>query len=401
MDAVEEATWEHWAATEVINFGIGQPDEALLPREMLAEAAAAQLGSGSGGAPTPSFLNYAAYVGPRSFVNTLASFLTTALGESVASEELFTTNGCSQAIEFVTLQLAPPGSCVFIEEPTYFLVHNIFRDCHVNPVAVPLGPDGSLDLDALEALLKEHQPRLLYTVPTFSNPCAATHPLHTRNRLVALAAKHDFVILADEVYQLLYFDDADRPPAPYYHCARALGLGQYAVSLGTFSKIIGPGLRLGWLQADPVLRRKLASRGYVASGGGLNPLVSILIEHPLRTGAVADHIEWVRGEYAKRAAALTAALNKHRPADMPEVSTPKGGYFIWIELPPGVSATQLIAEYAPKFNVRAHAGPRFSLTADAKFEHFVRLSFAFYDAERLAEGAQRLCAAISAAAASQ
>eukprot|EP00050_Salpingoeca_kvevrii_P000310 m.145755 g.145755 ORF g.145755 m.145755 type:complete len:213 (+) comp10084_c0_seq1:79-717(+) len=152
MDAVEEATWEHWAATEVINFGIGQPDEALLPREMLAEAAAAQLGSGSGGAPTPSFLNYAAYVGPRSFVNTLASFLTTALGESVASEELFTTNGCSQAIEFVTLQLAPPGSCVFIEEPTYFLVHNIFRDCHVNPVAVPLGPDGSLDLDALEVL---------------------------------------------------------------------------------------------------------------------------------------------------------------------------------------------------------------------------------------------------------
>ena len=180
----------------------------------------------------------------------MAGLLTRQYGAPATPESLFLTGGNSQAIDFVCARFTQPGDTVFVEEPSYFLAFRIFRDHGLNMVSIPLDENG-ISIDALEAELRRVRPRLLYTIPSFSNPGGQTLTAGRRERLVDLSREHDFLVAADEVYQMLpCFGEV--PPALGTMTDRG-----NVLSLGSFSKILAPGLRLGWIQTSAALMETL------------------------------------------------------------------------------------------------------------------------------------------------
>ncbi|MEJ2750795.1 MAG: PLP-dependent aminotransferase family protein, partial [Anaerolineae bacterium] len=182
---------------DLIHFGVGQPGFDLLPLDLMQRAAAHRLGQGE-----PALLNYGLESGSDYFRQALAEFLSRGYNTAVSPDHLFTTNGISQALDLLCTLLTQPGDTIFVEEPTYFLALDIFRDHHLRIVSLPTDDDG-LIIEALAEKLQMEKPVFLYTIPTFQNPSGVTLSWERRQRLIKLSQAHGFYILADEVYQLL------------------------------------------------------------------------------------------------------------------------------------------------------------------------------------------------------
>ncbi|MGI8747764.1 MAG: PLP-dependent aminotransferase family protein, partial [Deinococcus sp.] len=259
----------------------------------------------------------------------------------------------------------------------------IFRSHGLKVVGVPLTTDG-LDLEQLEALVAEHRPRLLYTIPTFQNPSGHTLDAGQRRELVDLAERGDFLVVADEVYQHLSFGDAVLPSfGTLVDSCRVM-------SLGSFSKILAPGLRLGWVHADQGLLGALEGSGMLVSGGGISPFTAAMVRGVLDLGLLGPSLDRLRRTYAGRAACLADALRQLGPGTL-SFEEPAGGYFIWASLPAGLSSAALL-KVARERGVEFKPGGLFSLTQAQ--EGRLRLCFSYYDEEPLREGARRLGAAL-------
>ena len=376
----------------VIDLGLGQPDPVLYPRELLRLAADDVLAPGRRVAEDYEFLQYGAEYGDREHRIALGGFLTGAYGTEVDPEYVLTTNGNSQALDLVCTVFTSPGDVVVVEEPTYFLARGIFGDHGLTTVGVPADEHG-LDTDALAvrlaALRDAGTPaRLVYCIPASQNPTGATMPPERRRRLVELADEFDLLVAADEVYHLLEYGDAAPPPpmSAFVDSGRVL-------SLGTFSKILSPGLRLGWVHASAGLLARLVGSGVITSGGGLNPFTSALVTSIIRSGALTRNVDHLRVEYRQRLAALDAALRQHLPASV-TWHVPTGGYFVWLTLPDGVDAGA-VRQLGHEHRVDVRQGVLFSTVGGLSAN--LRLSFAHYDAPTLADGAERLGCAVRAA----
>src|SRR5262245_7997558 len=285
----------------LIDLGIGQPSLSLLPVTALQEAAAHRLGRGD-----RHVLQYGAAQGDGYFRRTLARFLAQHHGVPTEMDQLLITSGASQALDLICTRLARPGDTIFVEEPTYFLALLIFRDYRLNVVGIPTD-DRGLIVEALEENLREHRPVFLYTIPAFQNPSAVTLSAQRRGRLVELSQEHGFTIVADEVYQLLNYTTV--PPPPF---AAHIGTGN-VLSLGSFSKILAPGLRLGWIQAIPARLDALIHAGLLESGGGLNPFTSGIVRSAIELGLQQKCLADLKTVYAARAATLTGAVRRYLP----------------------------------------------------------------------------------------
>ena len=282
-----------------INLGIGQPSADLLPVELIRDASQAFLENAE-----PFELNYGVTQGDERFLDSLANFLTKGYGTIASSSELFVTGGNSQALDLVSTAFARAGDTVFVEEPSYFLAFQIFRDHGLNIVGIPIDGDG-LSVDALRHELKSHKPSFLYTIPSFHNPGGQSTSEERRRQIVELADEHDFLIVADEVYQLLYY--AGQPPAAY----GTMAASKRVLSLGSFSKILAPAMRLGWIQTSERLRNQLMAAGFVNSGGSINHISSLIARQCIDNGTLASHIEMLRKVYRGRVAAMDDALSEH------------------------------------------------------------------------------------------
>ncbi|MDT8319774.1 MAG: PLP-dependent aminotransferase family protein, partial [Xanthomonadales bacterium] len=292
MKQERAVTFDGAPAPGTINFGVGQPSADLLPVDLLRRAAGDFLD-----AAQAQELNYGERQGDVGFRQALAEFLTTGYRHPVAADSLFVSGGSSQALDFICAQFARPGELIYIEEPSYFLAHRIFADHRLQAVGIPVDQNG-LRIDALEAELTRSHPALLYTIPAFHNPGGQSLNAERRRKLVELSARHDFVVLADEVYQLLHYS-AEPPPA----LGTMIDAGN-VLSLGSFSKIMAPGLRLGWIQAAEPLMVKLLGCGVVNSGGSLNHFASQVQRHALELGLQQQHLERLRAVYARRVEAM-------------------------------------------------------------------------------------------------
>lgn len=379
-----------------INFGIGQPELALLPREPLERATAAALRGGTG--EPAAFLTYGAQCGAASVRETVAGFLSQNGYQShVDPASLLMTNGNSQAMDLVA-QLFEPGDVVLVEEPTYFLALQVFRDHGLKTVAVPVDPEGVVDLVALDALAQEHRPKLLYTIPVFHNPTGATLSLADKQELCQLARKHEFLVLADEVYQLLWFAGKQPPSPPLYHVFCSSGPRTEragVVSIGSFSKILGPGLRLGWIQSHPDIVERLSKRGFLTSGGGLAPFVGEVVRHLIDLGEQRQYLESLRRVYGQRCATLCRALQTYLcPLDTRvRFAEPDGGYFVWVYVPWDTSELDKVAR--ARYNVGFNPGHRFSVDGkNGDCNRWLRLCFAHYPDAVLEEGVRRLSHAL-------
>ena len=368
----------------VIDLGWGHPSPRLHPTDMLRRATDIVLADG---APIP--LQYGATQGYGPLLHSLAEFLSAqdSYTSPVSPQELFLTAGASQAIDHTTTLFTQTGDTVFVEEPTYYLIQSIFEDHGLKVVGVPTDNDG-LRMDALEAMLADRSvpaPKMLYIIPTYQNPSGSVLPADRRSKLVELAQQHGFLVLADEVYNLLHYGKPPPPPIASFDTSD----DGCVISLGSFSKILGPGLRTGWLQARPPVIQRFATAGLTISGGGLNHFTSTLVHAVLEQGMLQDNIAILRSTYGERVSAMSAAVRKHL-GDAVDFTAPGGGYFFWLTFNDGTN-TDALLPIAQEHGVNYRPGTAFS--AQGAFTNAIRLAFALYEPDMLAEGIHRIAAA--------
>jgi 2-aminoadipate transaminase len=363
----------------MIDLGIGQPSPSLLPTAALAEAA-----SHCTGRPDGLLLSYGAEQGDYRFRAAVAGFLAGIYGGPVDPAHLLVTNGASQAIDLICTLFSRPGDTILVEEPTYFLARKIFADHGLNPVALPMDADG-LVVEAVQEALGSTRPAFLYTIPTYHNPTSACLTASRREALARLSRDHRLTVVADEVYHPLAYTAPPPPPLAAF-IPSAPGI----LSLGSFSKILAPGLRLGWLQAAPAVIERFVRCGLLDSGGGLNPFTSGVVRSALEIGGVDRTLAFLRQAYTRRLQAMCAALRARLPAGV-RFTEPAGGFFVWLTLPAGVDSLELRAT-ARLQGVDFMPGPRFSSRDGLR--NSLRLSFAYYDIPELVQGVERLSAVI-------
>jgi 2-aminoadipate transaminase len=364
-----------------IDLSIGQPGTSLLPLAAMAQAAQHCLSQGNS-----YLLAYGAERGNWYFHNALAGFLSEQYKLSLNPDHFFTTTGISQGLDFICSLFTRPGDTIFIEKPTYSLALGIFADHRLNVVGLPMDEDG-LIIETLEEELAHQTPVFVYTIPTFHNPTGHTLSAARREKLVQLSRKYNFLIVADEVYQLLAY--TGMPPAPMAKYTQAATV----LSLGSFSKILAPGLRLGWIQTHPDLMKRLTTTGLINSGGGLNPFTSAIVQSAIELGLQEKQLSHLKKAYLQRKNALNSALRENlSDSDSVSFVESDGGFFTWLQLPQQVDAEKLLPE-AHKHDVSFAPGSFFSPRRDLK--NYLRLSFAYYEESELVEGAKRLAAVIN------
>ena len=357
----------------IIDLGIGQPQESLLPLKVIAEAARLALGSDKN-----DFLQYGAEQGDGFLRLALAKFLAKGYGFPVSPADIFITNGASQALDLICTLFTKPGDTIYVEEPTYFLALKIFADHGLKTVGIPVNSHG-IDLEILDRELKFTKPILFYTVPTFQNPSGIVLSLVYREKLAALSLEHQFMIVADEVYHFLYQHAS--PPMAF---AGYLEQGNI-LSLGSFSKILAPGLRLGWILASQKLIQALLSCGLLDSGGGLNPFTSAIVRQIVESNELEHNIKKLRSVYTSRSNAVEHALTTYRSEF--DFQKPEGGYFYWVKLTGGADAQRLLYQ-AENVGVSFRPGSMFS--SFGGLNDCLRLSFTYYEENQLIQGIQRL-----------
>ena len=360
----------------VINLGIGQPSADLLPVDLLRAASEDFLK-----VVQAQELNYGPKQGDIRFRESLADFLSLKYEDDVRPAALLLTCGNSQALDFVCERFTNPGDTVFVEEPTYFLAFQIFRDHGLNIVSITMDQDG-LMIDALEEALQSSKPALLYTIPSFSNPGGQTLSEQRRQRLADLSREHNFVIAADEVYQMLpYFGEV--PPA----LGTMIDRGN-VISMGTFSKIMAPGLRLGWIQAPHHLMEIALDSGWVNRGGAVNHVISHIVRHAIDMGLQEPFLKQLCDSYRARVIAMDESLRKHL-SQYASWTRPDGGYFFWLALNDNIDAT---AFRKRSFDHGVGFQPGEVFSSSGKYRNYLRLSFAYYAENDIREGVKRLAA---------
>lgn len=356
-----------------IDLGSGNPSLELLPIEILERASANYFSAGD-----RRTLQYGAERGNGYFLAALAQFLSTSLQFDVSTKVLLTVNGASAALDMLCTLYTKPGDLIFVEEPTYFLARRIFADHQLQLEPVSMDKDG-LDVEQLEERLSWAKPKFIYTIPTFHNPASVTLSQDRRERLVNLSHLNNFLIIADEVYQFLAYDTT--PPEPL---AAFTNQVEQVISINSFSKILAPGLRLGWIQAHQKVIKRLAECGLLDSGGGLNPFTSGIVFYLIQAGDLTKNIAKLKVVYQKRLTAMNKALTQYLPEA--DYLVPHGGYYFWVRLP-GLNMSQLRVR-AQKSGIDFRPGTLFS--SQMGLQEYFRLSFSYYNAPKIELGAKKL-----------
>ena len=260
-------------------------------------------------------------------------------GVETTAANVCITSGCQQGIDLAAKLFVGQGDAVLVEQPGFLGALEAFRARGARIVGVPIDADG-LRVDLLPVLVQRHRPKLLYCMPTYQNPTGRSLGLDRRHQLLRIAALHDLPIVEDDSAGFYPLGDGAAPGS-----LKALDQSGYVIHLGTFSKLIAAGVRLGWLVASSPVFEKLVAAKY-ASDLSSDALSQRAMARLLRDGTLQVHVASARQEYRRRRDALVAALR--RPGALPPGATfdvPEGGFNLWVELPPeGPSSTDLYLE---------------------------------------------------------
>ena len=363
-------------APGLISFAGGMPDSDLFPTEAFRRALNRVIR-----AEGPELLQYSPVGGYPPLRQFLAHYLLR-FGVEARPEEILIVNGSQQGLDLIGRVLLDPGDSVAIEEPSYSRAIQVFRAFGAQLLPVPLGSEG-LRLDALERVLGRHAPKLLYCQPTAHNPTGLTLSPEARRSLLALAARHRVPVVEDGFDGGLSF--GDRPPAPL-KAADASGLVIY---IGTFSKILFPGLRLGWLVAPRPLLERLEMAKQL-SDIHTSPLIQAAVFHFCQRRLLERHLSRCAAEYGRRRTILLRSLASRMPKGVTWTEA-QGGFSSLVRLPEGMDAEALLPS-AVERGVAFTPGRVFFVNGGG--ESTLRLSFSSTPAQRIDEGVRRLAEVI-------
>ncbi|PWI17340.1 transcriptional regulator [Streptomyces sp. Act143] len=361
------------ARPEVINFAGGLPAPELFDADAIAAAFDAVLAE----APAQA-LQYSTTEGEPTLRTALAE-RTSVRGLPTTADDVLVTTGSQQALSLLATALVEPGDTVLVEEPCYLAALQAFGFAGARVLGVPGDADGP-DPEALAELVVRERPKLLYTVPTFQNPTGRTVPAERRAALAGVAARHGLWIVEDDPYGELRFE-GERVPWIAAHEEAA----DRTVLLGSFSKVMAPGLRLGWLRAPAELRRACAIAKQAADLH--TPTVNQLAAaRYLADNDLDAHVARVAAVYGERRDAMLAGLANV----LPEGSSwqrPEGGMFLWVRLPSAYDTTALLGEVVRHDVAYVPGAPFFAGRPDRST---LRLCFVTETPDRIGEGLRRL-----------
>lgn len=369
---------------DVISFAGGLPAPELLPTEEVAAATAEVLRTRGTQAlqygPTEGYLPLREWVADR---------LSTA-EMRVTPEHILITTGSQQALDLLARIFCDPGDSLLVESPTYMGALQAWGIYGVQYAGMPMDEQGLL-IERLEEHLRRHSPKLAYVLPTFQNPSGVTLSLERRIRLIELVERSGLLLLEDDAYAQLRYEGQDLPSLLHIAGRAAGGFPDRVFYLGTFSKLLAPGMRLGWLAAPAAVTRKLVM---AKQGADLHtPMFNQIIAHTLLSqGYLARQVPRILSVYRERRDVMLAALESHFPARV-QWTHPEGGMFIWVTLPAPIDSADLLQE-ALKQKVVFVPGRAFHATDGGA--NTLRLSFSNSDKERIETGIKRLGQALRA-----
>ena len=363
---------------EMISFAGGLPAPECFPTEELTAAAERVL------IERPlAALQY----GPTEGYRPLREFVTTLMSErglEIPLEQVLMLSGSQQGLDAIGKLLIDPGATVAVEEPTYLGALQAWRPYSPKFLTVPMDSDG-LDVAALErALAAGERPRFLYLVSCFQNPTGITPSPERKRALLEVAAKYELPIVEDDPYGELFYE-GQRPPIMAAIDAQMHGELRHVFYLSTFSKLLAPGLRVGWAAVPSVLVGKLAhaKQGLDLHTGSLAQAVAY---EACRDGLLARHVPSIRATYHARRDVMLAALEQHMPEGV-SWTRPAGGMFVWLKLPAYVNSTELLQSALEQKVAFVPGGPFY---ANGGGSNTMRLNFSHSSPERIAQGVERL-----------
>ena len=370
----------------IISFAGGFPDSAMFDVEGIRAASNAALTEEPGAA-----LQYGATEGYNPLREQLAAFMTAKGANEVAADNLIVTTGSQQALDLLGKTLISPGDKVIVEGPTFLATIQCFRLYGAELISAPIDGNG-VKTDELEKLIAEHQPKFVYLIPTFGNPSGAMLSLERRKAVLEMAVKHNTLIVEDDPYGDLYFGDAP-PPSLLNLSASVPGSRELLVHCGSLSKVLSPGLRVGWMIGPAELLAK-ATMCKQFSDAHTSTFAQATAAQYLKAGRMPATLANVRKVYAERAQAVGDALRKEL-GDAIEFVQPQGGLFVWARLTGAGGKVQdgnVLAKRAIEKGVAFVPGTPF-FCANPDHATF-RLSFATADADKIREGVARLAQAL-------
>jgi DNA-binding transcriptional MocR family regulator len=366
------------AREDVISLAGGVPDPHLYPVERFAQATDRVLTRQG-----RNLLQYCPTEGHLPFRETLAE-LAAERGIATSPDNIMVLSGSQQGLDLVTRILLEPGDLVIVEVPSYLGALSLFREAGARLLGVPVD-EGGMRTDILERLLARYRPQLIYTLPTFQNPSGQVMSAERRQALLSLAQHYQVPVLEDDPYGEAYFSEP--PPAP----VKSLDRHGHVIYLSTFSKILFPGIRIGWLVAPrPVVDRLALVKQHADLHS--NTLAQWALGEFIGRGWLEEHLSTLRQAYPRKCQVMLEALRDHVPQGL-GWNEPAGGFNLWCHLAGGLRSTDLLIE-AGKRQVAFVVGEAFH--ADGGGREALRLNYSYQSEGKIREGVRRLGEALAA-----
>jgi 2-aminoadipate transaminase len=368
------------------NFGAGRPDPSSFPSEKLAQAAAKVIAEHGA-----ELVNYPDGRGYRGLREIAAQRFERSGGKTVPLEEIVLTSGSMQAMQLITEALVQPGETIVVEEHTYGGSLGVFRGRQVKMASAPMDDQG-LIMDELEALLKRltaagTPPKFIYTIASHQNPAGSILPLERRQRLLELAHEYDTLVVDDHCYGDIIFQEAPAPPTLY-----TLDTDNRVVYVASFSKVLGPGVRLGYFMAPNDLQGRIMQN---KRDGGTNALASMILAEYFRDH-LWDHIANINRIMKARKDAVVHGLATHFTDMGEEVwwTDPPGGLFVWVRIPDATDTKRAMALASERGVIYA---PGQAFSPENEDIPFLRIAYGFPSMEDIHDGMPILADCVRAA----
>ncbi|MCX8185824.1 MAG: PLP-dependent aminotransferase family protein [Sulfolobales archaeon] len=376
---IRELVKKYYGKADIVDLTSGKPHPSTFPVEIIKELINDALDKASA-----AVLQYGPTLGYSELIKQLKSFIEKRYGINLSNQDIIVTTGSAQALDLIGATLINPGEVLIVEAPTYTNAIDAFTQYNAKFVQIPIDEQGMM-VEVVEEELKLLKSdgvnvKFLYTIPTFHNPAGITMSEDRRKYLLELASRYDFLIVEDDAYRELSYSDEVVPPA----IKRWDSEGR-VIYCGTFSKVLAPGFRVGWMVAEPETIRMFE---IVKQRRDLHTstFCQFIASEYIRRGYLEQHVLKIRQFYRPKLKVMLNALEEYMPEGF-TWTKPEGGMFVWVIGPTGLNTTYMLSR-AVENGVAYVPGEAFYV--DGSVKNAMRLNFSFPDEEEIAEGVKRL-----------